>query len=162
MIRKLFLFISSVIALAAFSGMFPLPSVAGPAAAPGQEKRQLSPKEQKELVGKQQKIGEAQLKDVQLKIRNLHRLIQDVNDDLVLRTSSGGTYERKRALENQLRDIITLSALTAVAMDEARRLRQEIVEIRQGSRSGPLDPRRLQLVNFLEARRQEYVFFATR
>lgn len=161
MVRSHILFIFGVIAALLFAGAFPSAAVAGPAA-PGQARRPPSPKQQKALVERQNKIRKAQLKDVQLKIQNLHRLIREVNGELSLRTSDADIFDRKRSLENQLRDIVTLFALTGRAMDESRRLRQEVKKIRQGSRTGPVDARRLQLVNFLEARRREYIFFATR
>ncbi len=77
-------------------------------------------------------------------------------------TAKKGEFEQKRSLENQLRDLITLFALTDRAIREAGRLTREVFDIRKNAREGMKDPRRLTLAKFLEARRREYVRFATR
>ena len=71
-------------------------------------------------------------------------------------------FDQKRSLENQLRDLITLFALTTQALTEAGRLSREVGDIKRHARKGPRDTRRLQLANFLDARRTEYIIFGTR
>ncbi|MBI2132959.1 MAG: hypothetical protein HYT99_09195 [Candidatus Tectomicrobia bacterium] len=92
----------------------------------------------------------------------LKGLIKEINADLQVRTAGGETFERKRVLENQLRDYITLLSLADQALAEAERLSQEVEAMRKITSAGPRDLQRLQLVNFLEARRREYVLFGTR
>ncbi len=116
----------------------------------------LSPDEARKLR-KQKKTRQEQEK-----IKTLSILIQNVNKKLKLRTSGQKEFDRKQALENRLRDRITRFNLTNRAMTEAVRLAREVEEIRRTNRNGPKNSRRLQLANFLEARRREYILFATR
>ena len=116
----------------------------------------LSPGEARKLRKQKKALEE------QKKIKTLSMLIQNVNKKLKLRTSGQKEFDRKQALENRLRDRITLFNLTNRAMTEAVRLAREVEEIRRTNRNGPKSFRRLQLANFLEARRREYILFATR
>ncbi|HBK80161.1 MAG TPA: hypothetical protein DDZ83_10905 [Nitrospinae bacterium] len=108
------------------------------------------------------KLREARIKDIRKKIDNIGTLIQSVNSQLKLRTSGPAVFDQKRSLENQLRDLITLFALTTQALTEAGRLSREVGDIKRHARKGPRDTRRLQLANFLDARRTEYIIFGTR
>jgi hypothetical protein len=108
------------------------------------------------------KLREARIKDIRKKVNNIGTLIQSVNSQLKLRTSGPGVFDQKRSLENQLRDLITLFALTNQALTEAGRLSREVGDIQRLARKGPRDTRRLQLANFLDARRTEYIIFGTR
>ncbi len=96
------------------------------------------------------------------KISTISKLIQDINKKLKLRTSGQEVFDQKQALENRLRDKITLFKMTDQAMSEATRLAREVEEIHRTNRTGPKNSRRQQLANFLEARRREYITFATR
>lgn len=96
------------------------------------------------------------------KIGTINKLIQDINRKIKLRTSGQEVFDRKQALENRLRDRITLFKMTDQAMLEANRLAREVEEINRSNRKGPQNSRRHQLANFLEARRREYITFATR
>lgn len=109
-----------------------------------------------------QKFKEKKAEENLKKINIVNQLIQNVNEKLKLRTSGQKIFDKKRALENRLRDMITLFGMTEQAMSEAIRLARESEEIRRLIRIGPKNPRRLQLANFLEARRREYILFATR
>lgn len=104
----------------------------------------------------------ARIAKIKKKIRNINVLIVSVNEKLQLRTSGPADFDQKRALENQLRDLITLFALTDRALTEAGRLSREVSEIMRNARKGPRDSKRLRLANFLDARRSEYITFATR
>lgn len=108
------------------------------------------------------KLREARIKEIQNKIDNIRTLIQSTNSKLKLRTSGPAIFDQKRSLENQLRDLITLYALTNQALTEAGRLSSEVNDIKRYTRKGPRDFKRLQLANFLDARRIEYIIFATR
>jgi hypothetical protein len=116
----------------------------------------LSPEEARKFRKQKKALEE------QKKIKTLSMLIQNVNKKLKLRTSGQKEFDRKQALENRLRDRITLFNFTNQAMAEAVRLAREVEEIRRTNRNGPNNSRRLQLANFLEARRREYILFATR
>lgn len=111
---------------------------------------------------RQRKLREAQLKDFSGKIEAINGLIKSVNQELQSRASGQDVFDRKLALENQLRDVITNFALLNEALGQAERLGKEVREIQVLGRIGPRDVRRRQLANFLEARRQEYIRFATR
>ena len=108
------------------------------------------------------KLREIRIQETRKKIKTIGSLIESINKKLNLRTSGQDVFEQKRGLENQLRDLITLYALTEQALTEAGRLDKEVVGIKRNSKKGPRDPRRLQLANFLDARRKEYIIFATR
>lgn len=108
------------------------------------------------------KYREIRIQETKKKVMNITKLIESVNKKLSFRTSGREVFEQKRDLENQLRDLITLYALTDQALTEAGRLGNEARSIRRHARKGPRDARRLQLANFLNARRQEYITFATR
>ena len=108
------------------------------------------------------KLRAAKLAEIKKKLTNISLLIQSVNVRLDLMTAKKGEFEQKRSLENQLRDLITLFAMTDRAIREAGRLTREVFDIRKNARKGLKDPRRLTLANFLEARRREYIRFATR
>lgn len=105
---------------------------------------------------------EKEARENRKKIDAISKLIAEVNEKLKLRTSGQEVFDQKQALENRLRDQITLFKMTDQAMAEAKRLAREVEEIRRTIRNGPQNPRRLQLANFLEARRHEYITFATR
>ncbi len=109
-----------------------------------------------------EKLRQVRIKETRKKISNIGTLIESINEKLDLRTSQQEDFDQKRSLENQLRDLITLFALTNQALTEAERLSREVGDIKRNSRKGLRDSRRLQLANFLEARRQEYIVFATR
>lgn len=96
------------------------------------------------------------------KISVISKLIQDINKKIKLRTSGQEVFDRKQELENRLRDKITLFKMTDQATSEANRLAREVEEIHRTNRNGPQNSRRQQLANFLEARRREYITFATR
>ena len=108
------------------------------------------------------KLRAAKLAEIKKKLTNISLLIQSVNVRLDLMTAKKGEFEQKRSLENQLRDLITLFAMTDRAIWEAGRLTREVSAIRRKARQGLSDSRRLQLANFLDARRREYIRFATR
>ncbi len=153
---------------------FPLPAArpashlppAQPAAPPappvGPSPSSEDAQKKKEEERKAREAYEARLKEIRRKIETLNNLIKQANEALKLRTSGPDVFERKRALENQLRDYITLFSLTDQAIAEAERLAREVEEILQNVGKGPRDPQRLQLANFLEARRREYVLFGMR
>lgn len=105
---------------------------------------------------------EARAREIRKKLEALKGLIKETNSTLGLRTAGSEAFERKRVLENQLRDFITLLSLADQALAEADRLSQEVEGLRKSTAAGPRDPQRLQLVNFLEARRREYLLFGTR
>ena len=109
-----------------------------------------------------EKLRKAKLAEITKKITTINRLIEGVNDKLDLRTAGENEFDQKRSLENQLRDFITLFAMTDRAIREAGRLTREIGAIRRKARQGLRDSRRLQLANFLDARRREYIRFAIR
>ena len=109
-----------------------------------------------------EKLRQARIKETRKKISNIGTLIESINEKLDLRTSQQGDFDQKLSLENQLRDLTTLFALTNQALTEAERLSRKVGVIKRNSRKGLRDSRRLQLANFLEARRQEYIVFATR
>ena len=110
----------------------------------------------------QKRIRQAKLTDIRRKLKSLDTLIQSVNQDLKRRFVDPLSYQRKRSLENQLRDLITLAALTGRALAEADRLARETREILRSVKKSSRETNRLQLVNFLQARRREYIIFATR
>lgn len=152
--------------LAGLLALTPLPALAGPAQAPappppaGQQ-----PAEKPEDARKREeerKAQEARAQEIRKKVTTLKGLIKEINADLQVRTAGSETFERKRVLENQLRDYITLLFLADQALVEAERLSQEVEAMRKSTSAGPRDLQRLQLVNFLEARRREYVLFGTR
>ncbi|MEE9274360.1 MAG: hypothetical protein V3V62_03510 [bacterium] len=119
-------------------------------------KKELSKKEV------QKRIRQAKLTDVRRKLKSLGALIQDVNQNLKRRFADPLSFERKRSLEIQLRDLITVAALTGRALAEADRLAREAQEILRSVKKSSRESDRLQLVNFLRARRREYIIFATR
>lgn len=102
------------------------------------------------------------IQETKKKVMNISSLIESINEKLNHRISGQEIFDQKRDLENQLRDLITLYALTDQALTEAGRLNKEVSRIKQNSKKGPRDSNRLQLANFLDARRQEYITFATR
>lgn len=110
----------------------------------------------------QKRIRQAKLFDIRRKLKSLDTLIQSVNQNLKRRFADPISFERKRSLENQLRDLITLAALTERALAEADRLARETQEIMRSIKKSSRESNRLQLVNFLRARRREYILFATR
>jgi hypothetical protein len=141
-----------ILALAPFSAGAQAPAPPAGAARPADARKRQE----------EERRARAQAQEARKKLETLKGLIKETNAELVLRTAGNETFERKRTLENQLRDYITLLSLTDQALAEAERLAQEVEALRRGAASGPRDPQRLQLVNFLEARRREYVLFATR
>ena len=138
-----------------------------PASAPAQAPAQ-RPAESPEAAKRREeeetarRANEARVKEIRQKLKTMKDLIKEVNSDLQLRTAGLGTFERKRTIENQLRDYITTLSLAEEALAQAERLAQEVEGLRKSMGAGPRDPQRLQLMNFLDARRQEYVLFATR
>jgi small-conductance mechanosensitive channel len=108
------------------------------------------------------KYRKIRIQETRKKIQNIGALIKRINEKLKHRTSGQELFEQKRDLENQLRNLITLYALTDQALTEAGRLNKEVTSIKRNSKKGPRDPNRLQLANFLNARRQEYITFGTR
>ncbi len=146
-------------AAAAFFSIHLLPEVAHPQsdASPKSTKPSFLPPDKARELQKQKKAAEEQKK-----INSVNKLIQNINKKLKLRTSGQEVFERKKALENRLRDMITFFEMADQAMSEAIRLAREVEEIQKIIQNGPKDPRRLQLANFLEARRREYILFATR
>ncbi len=109
-----------------------------------------------------EKFRKAKIAEITKKITNITRLIDGVNDKLDLRGAGEDEFDQKRSLENQLRDLITLFAMIDRAIWEAGRLTREVGAIRRKARQGLRDSRRLQLANFLDARRREYILFANR
>lgn len=158
--------------LAGLLALTPLPALAGPAQAPAPPPAQApappagqQPAEKPEDARKREeerKAQEARAQEIRKRVITLKGLIKGINTDLQVRTAGGETFERKRVLENQLRDYITLLSLTDQALVEAERLSQEVEAMRKSTAAGPRDLQRLQLVNFLEARRREYILFGTR
>lgn len=160
--------------LAGLLALTPLPALAGPAQAPAPPPAQApappppagqQPAEKPEDARKREeerKAQEARAQEIRKKVTTLKGLIKEINADLQVRTAGSETFERKRVLENQLRDYITLLSLADQALVEAERLSQEVEAMRKSTSAGPRDLQRLQLVNFLEARRREYILFGTR
>ena len=122
----------------------------------------LDREEEKRKLELQRKLREAQLKDFSEKIKAINGLIKSVNQELQSRASGQEVFDWKLTLENQLRDVITNFALLDEALSQAERLEKEVREIRGVGRIGPRNVRRRQLANFLDARRKEYIRFATR
>ena len=89
------------------------------------------------------KYREIRIQETKKKILNISSLIEDINKKLKIRTSGQDIFTEKRDLENQLRDLITLYALTDQALTEAGRLNKEIRIIKHNSRKGPRDSSRL-------------------
>ncbi|MBI4252359.1 MAG: hypothetical protein HY618_07855, partial [Candidatus Tectomicrobia bacterium] len=112
--------------LAGLLALTPLPALAGPAQAPapptappgaqapapppaGQQ-----PAEKPEDARKREeerKAQEARAQEIRKKVTTLKGLIKEINADLQVRTAGSEAFERKRVLENQLRDYITLLSL---------------------------------------------------
>ncbi|MBI1724742.1 MAG: hypothetical protein HYR52_03785 [Candidatus Tectomicrobia bacterium] len=159
------LYIRPACILAGLLALTPLPALAGPAQAPAPPPPGQQPAEKPEDARKREeerKAQEARAQEIRKKVTTLKGLIKEINADLQVRTAGGETFERKRVLENQLRDYITLLSLADQALAEAERLSQEVEAMRKITSAGPRDLQRLQLVNFLEARRREYVLLGTR
>jgi hypothetical protein len=160
------LFSRPACALAGLLALTPLPALAGPAQAPappaaGPQQPAEKPEDARKRE-EERKAREEQGKEIQRKLGTMKGLIKEINAELQVRTAGSETFERKRVLENQLRDYITLLFLAEQALIEAERLAQEVEAMRKSTAAGPRDLQRLQLVNFLEARRREYVLFGTR
>ncbi|MBI3128770.1 MAG: hypothetical protein HYZ11_14290 [Candidatus Tectomicrobia bacterium] len=151
--------------LALSLALAPFPVLAGPAAPPappGNQPPAEKPEDARKRAEEERRAREAQAKEIRKKLDTLRGLIKETNADLQLRTAGSDIFERKRVLENQLRDYIALLSLTDQALAEAERLAHEVEALRRAAGAGPRDAQRLQLVNFLEARRREYMLFATR
>ena len=146
-------------AILALAPPFPAPAQT-PAPKPDEKSEETKKREEEERRARL--VREAQAKEIQKKLGTMKGLIKEINAELGLRTAGAEVFERKRTLENQLRDYITQLFLTDQALAEAERLAQEVEAMSKSTAAGPRDLQRLQLVNFLEARRREYVLFATR
>ncbi|OGL59497.1 MAG: hypothetical protein A3J27_07400 [Candidatus Tectomicrobia bacterium RIFCSPLOWO2_12_FULL_69_37] len=148
-------------AILALAPALPAPAPAqAPAAKPAEKSEETKKREEEERRARLAR--EAQGKEIQKKLGTMKGLIKEINAELGLRTAGAEAFERKRTLENQLRDYITQLFLTDQALTEAERLALEVEGMRKSTAAGPRDTQRLQLMNFLEARRREYVLFATR
>ena len=79
--------------------------------------------EQKKLDAEiAKKLRAARLAEIKKKLTTISLLIQSVNVRLDLMTAVRSEFEQKRSLENQLRDLITLAALTGRAVHADRAL----------------------------------------
>lgn len=146
-------------AAAAFLSILPFP---GAASSQSDEPKKAPPPRSLTQEEEQKLRLERELREDRKKIGTIIELIQGINKKLKLRTAGQEIFDQKQALENRLRDKITHFEMTDQAMAEATRLAREVEEIHRTARKGPKNSRRQQLANFLEARRREYITFATR
>lgn len=104
----------------------------------------------------QQKIG-----DLSLTVKIIQTLIEGTNEELIKNPLNEEFFIKKRVLESEMRDIIAENDLATLALTQMRRIDNEKAlyrELINDFRENKLACQRLlELVNFINARNEEYI-----
>jgi predicted RNA-binding protein len=104
----------------------------------------------------QQKIG-----DLSLTVKIIQTLIEGTNEELIKNPLNEEFFIKKRVLESEMRDIIAENDLATLALTQMRRIDNEKAlyrELINDFRENKLACQKLlELVNFINARNEEYI-----